>query len=379
MPEAPQNPYQQLYNQRAGQMPAIPAAQGVSFTEDEIEVNSNRVDDGTDKIMKLAGQTGQLGLPSPGFGVVGKGCEKAHNKAIEAQIDALSKGHKALHSWKESLRKAAANYRTANQNSAGPFGDMPNVGPAAFGGGPAFPGTGMPGTGMPGSGLPGAGMPGTDMPRTELPRTELPKTEMPKTDMPGTGMPKTDMPNTDMPKTDMPNTGMPGSELPGAGMPGAERPDMRVPDIDSALNGTPRTPDMPGSTLPDQTDLARFDPPPGQTPGLSGLPNQPALPDQGAPGTKNGTGTGAGTSIGIGTGTGAGGGAGAATAATLPAGLRSANTNGMPMMPFMPMTGAGGGTGDTERERDGVTLLPEDEGVWGGDEDVAPEVLGREV
>jgi hypothetical protein len=41
-------------------------------------------------------------------------------------------------------------------------------------------------------------------------------------------------------------------------------------------------------------------------------------------------------------------------------------------MPFMPM-GAGGGEGDSERERS--TWLIEDENVWGGDTPVAPTVI----
>lgn len=46
------------------------------------------------------------------------------------------------------------------------------------------------------------------------------------------------------------------------------------------------------------------------------------------------------------------------------------------MMPMMPMSGGGTG-GDKEKERENA-LLGEDEGVWGGDDEIAPEVIGRD-
>jgi hypothetical protein len=55
----------------------------------------------------------------------------------------------------------------------------------------------------------------------------------------------------------------------------------------------------------------------------------------------------------------------------------AAGAGGSPMMPFMPMSGAGAG-GEQKREREKSTGLAEDEGVWMGDEDIAPQVIGLE-
>ncbi|MFD0888724.1 WXG100 family type VII secretion target, partial [Streptosporangium algeriense] len=54
-----------------------------------------------------------------------------------------------------------------------------------------------------------------------------------------------------------------------------------------------------------------------------------------------------------------------------------AGTGGMGGMPMMPMTGGGAG-GEQDKEREKSTWMSEDEGVWGGDEDIAPPVIGQE-
>ncbi|MFD2355667.1 hypothetical protein ACFSTC_49940 [Nonomuraea ferruginea] len=131
--------------------------------------------------------------------------------------------------------------------------------------------------------------------------------------------------------------------------------DTRVPDLDSALNN------------PNKTDLSSYQPT---------TPNVPSL-DPNATGLGTRTGNQLGGVPGTGTGMGAGsGGGGLAPGAA--AGLRGgAGAPGMPMMPMMPMGGGGAGSGE-ERDRDKTVGLSEDEGVWGGDEDIAPQVIGQE-
>ncbi|TDD31031.1 hypothetical protein E1286_45420 [Nonomuraea terrae] len=130
---------------------------------------------------------------------------------------------------------------------------------------------------------------------------------------------------------------------------------MKVPSIDSALND------------PSKTDLSSYQPP--NTPQIStNLP--PGAGDPSGLGTRVGPGMMAGSGLGTGAGANAGLPGGAA-------GLRGAGASGMPMMPFMPM-GGGAGAGNEERDREKTVGLSEDEGVWGGDEDIAPPVIGAE-
>jgi hypothetical protein len=42
----------------------------------------------------------------------------------------------------------------------------------------------------------------------------------------------------------------------------------------------------------------------------------------------------------------------------------------------MPMGGMGGAGGGQEQDRERTTWLTEDEDVWGGDDDVAPPIIG---
>jgi hypothetical protein len=57
--------------------------------------------------------------------------------------------------------------------------------------------------------------------------------------------------------------------------------------------------------------------------------------------------------------------------------LSRALNSGMPLYP-MGGGGAGAGAGGAEQDRERGAHLTEDEGVWGGDEDIAPAMLGRE-
>ncbi|MEU7832138.1 hypothetical protein [Nonomuraea sp. NPDC049129] len=363
--------------QNGGQLPSMTS--GVSFKASALDRNSESIDEHAGFFSQLEGKTENLRVQWPHFGVIGIGASSVHEKAIERQADALAKGRKALQSWKTALKQAARNYQTADDAN----GDgVKNIGfdPNSLGGGPNGLGnlgnlgnSGLPNTG---AGLPdmsgGGKPPGID---TGLPKTDLPSTDLPKTDLPKTDLPKTDLPSSDLPSTNLPKTDLPSASL-------GNQPDMKVPSIDSALNGQPQIPDpkLPDvdSKLPDGTQLSQFDPNSLNTPQVKNPDLSTLSPDLNGSATRTGPGSGVGSGTGTGTGfgTGIGGGVGAGAGA-VPAGLRGVNgTSGMPMMPMMPMSGAGTG-GDKENERQNA-LLGEDEGVWGGDDEIAPEVIGRD-
>jgi hypothetical protein len=361
--------------QNGGQLPSM--SPGVSFKTSALDTNSQSIDDHTLVISALEGKTENLRVQWPHFGVIGMGVSSVHDKAIERQADALAKGRKALQSWKTALKQAAKNYQAAEDANGDGVKNI-NFDPNGLGGGPNGLGnlgnlgnSGLPDTGAGLPDLSGAGKPpGID---TGLPKTDLPKTDLPSTDLPKTDLPKTDLPSTNLPKTDLPSASV------------GNQADMKVPNIDSALNGQPQMPDQKlpdvDGKLPDGTQLSQFDPnslntPQVKNPDLSSLsPDLNGATTRTGPGTGVGTGGGTGTGTGFGTGIGGGAGAGA-----VPAGLRGLNgssgMSGMPMMPMMPMSGAGTG-GDKENERQNA-LLGEDEGVWGGDDEIAPEVIGRD-
>ena len=361
--------------QNGGQLPSM--ASGVSFKTSALDTNSEAIDEHAGVISSLEAKTNTLPVQWPHFGVIGIGVNSVHDKAVEQQKDALEKGRKALQSWKTALRQASSNYRAAEDVNGDQF---KNVGfdPNSLGGGPDLGGLGNPGgSGMPNTGgmpdLSGVGNPpGSD---TKLPNGGLPNGGLPSTDLPSTDLPKTDLPSTGLPKTDLPSA-PDGSQI--------NQPDMKVPDIDSALNGQPKMPDqkLPGvdGKVPDTTSLSQFDPNSLNTPQVKNPDLSALSPDSTGtrigPGTGTGTGTGSGTGTGFGTGIGTALGSGG-SAGAVPAGLKGINgSSGMPMMPMMPMGGAGAG-GDKEKERENA-LLGEDEGVWGGDDEIAPEVIGRD-
>ncbi|MEV0350462.1 type VII secretion target [Nonomuraea sp. NPDC050680] len=359
--------------QNGGRLPTM--SPGVSFKASALSSNSESIDNHAGIISALEGKTENLRVQWPHFGVVGLGVSSVHEKAIERQADALAKGRKALESWKTALKQASKNYQAADDANGDQLKNI-DFDPNSLGGGPKGLGNlgnlGNPGLPNGGAGVPdlsGIGKPpGTD---TGLPKPDLPSTDLPKTDLPKTDLPSSDLPSTDLPKTDLPSSSL------------GNQADMKVPSIDSALNGQPKLPDqkMPDidSKLPDGTKLSQFDPNSLNTPQVKNPDLSNLSPDLNGSTTRTGpgVGTGGGTGTGTGFGTGIGGGTGAGA---VPAGLRGLNgssgMSGMPMMPMMPMGGAGAG-GDNEKERENA-LLGEDEGVWGGDDEIAPEVIGRD-
>ncbi|MEO3873652.1 hypothetical protein ABGB18_32990 [Nonomuraea sp. B12E4] len=314
---------------------------GISFTEGELANSGRQIDSQVNILQGLKDGVGGLGVPFPSFGVIGIGIELALDRAVNAQSEALAKAHKALSSWQPALEAADRNYKKANDESGDPFGPGGPGGPGDLGdlGGPG---------GLKNADLGGVGagdLPG--MPDGSLPGSDLPGSDLPGSDLPGSDLPGSDLPGVDNPSTDLPST-----DLPQQNMPGIDPADMKVPDIDSALNG------------PSKTDLSSYQP---TNPNIAG---NPASMDPSGLGTR----TGPGTMGGPGPGSGMGGAANGLSAA----GLRGAGAGGMPMMPFMPPMG-GAAAGQEERDREQTVGLSEDEGVWGGDEDVAPQVIGQEA
>lgn len=370
-----------------GNLPKVSSQ--ISFTKGELENAGKKVTDGTGFIQALADKSQHLPVGFPHFGVAGWGLQNVHQDLIEAQKTALEKAKKALESWEPALRDADRNYVKADDGDklggGGPdlrgmggrgLGDL-GGGPGGPGGlsglgsdlpgsglpGPDLPGSDLPGSDLPGADLPGSDLPGSDLPGSDLPGSDLPGSDVPDSDLPGSDLPGSDLPGADLPKPDLPNSDLPGTDLPKPDLPNADLPrpgtdpaDMKVPSIDSALNN------------PNRTDLSSYQPP---TPHVGNIPststNIPSVSDAGIR-------TGPGTMTGGGVGTGPGGNAGLQPGA---AGLRGAGVpgmSGMPMAPIMPM----GGAGKEERLSEKTVGLPEDESVWVGEDDIAPQVIGAE-
>ncbi|MEW9546977.1 pentapeptide repeat-containing protein [Nonomuraea sp. NPDC050783] len=364
----PSSPYGNLPGLTADGKPSS----GISFTKGELDNAGKKISGQTELLGQLNQASGQLPVPWPHFGVLGIGVQNVHEKAIESQRKALTRAQEALASWDPALRAADKNYRAADDNSgsnlppsdpfpAGLPKDLGNPGKNALPAGltdPKLPGSDLPGSKLPGSDLPGSDLPGSNLPGSDLPGSNLPGSDLPGSNLPGGDVPGSNVPNPNLPNANLPNANLPNANLPNANLPATNPADTRVPDLDAALN-------------PRKTDLSSFQPTTPQLPTVD--------PNAAGPGTRTGIpatslgGPGGGTGVGAGSGLGAGGVLPGNAAA---AGLRGAGASGMPMMPMMPM--GAGANNNQERDRDKAVGLAEDEGVWGGDEDIAPPVLGQE-
>ncbi|MGA4990507.1 pentapeptide repeat-containing protein [Nonomuraea bangladeshensis] len=338
----------------------------ISFTKDELARAGGKITDQAKLIGQVDGRSANLPVPWPHFGVLGWGVQNVHEKAIQSQREALARAKEALESWDPALRAADKNYTKADDAS----GDPNNLPKTTLPGG-GLPNGGLPNTKLPSTNLPNADLPKTNLPNTDLPNTNLPNTNLPNTDLPNTDVPDGNLPNTNVPGTDLPNANLPGTNTPGANLPGTDLPKTNLPGMDPADT---RVPDLDAALNPNKTDLSSFKPTATPTPQVPGFD-----PSVNGPGTR----TGVPNTLGVPVtstvpGTGVGGGLGAVPGNAAAAGLRgaTAGASGMPMMPMMPMSGAG--NANQERDRDKIVGLGEDEGVWGGDEDIAPPVLGQE-
>ncbi|MEU4516818.1 pentapeptide repeat-containing protein [Nonomuraea wenchangensis] len=349
------------------QIPGMPGltpdgkpSSGISFTKDELAKTGGMIGAQVDILGKVDERSNKLPVPWPHFGVLGMGIQSVHEKAIQSQRETLARAKEALASWDPALRAADKNYAKADDESGDP--NLPNNG-LPNGGLPNTMPAKLPNTSLPNANLPNANLPNTDLPSTDLPNTNVPGSDLPNPNVPGTDLPNTNVPNPNLPGTNTPGANLPGTDLPKTNLPGTDPADTRVPDIDAALN-------------PNKTDLSSFQPTPTTSPSL---PQTPTFdPNASGPGTRTNVPASVGlpsTSTVPGTGIGAGGVVPGNAAAP---GMRgaAAGASGMPMMPMMPMSGAA--NGNQERDRDKSVGLSEDEGIWGGDEDIAPPVLGLE-
>ncbi|WP_162642094.1 hypothetical protein [Streptosporangium sp. 'caverna'] len=341
---------------------------------------------------ELSGKIKAIQIHTFAFGAIGGGLNVAHTQVRDSAADAVEKGREVLESWKEALSKVAENTKEAEKAGAGKEPRKPK--PSGTGGGkiPPFKGAGLGdlGKGPKGlgdlgeNGLGGLGKqpPGFDDSFDPPGADDAPK--------PPDFDDSFDPPGSD----DIPKP--PGSDdifdPPGSGdipkPPGME--DVPKPPGFDPSQGDPGTagnvdpPKLNGldenalgkNALNDplKTELSGYDP---KLAGLNAPSNAfkaPEMSDLRSPGAE---GVSTGSRIGTGTGSGIGGfsGANPGGAAGQGAGLggRGLGSSGMPMMPLSPMGGGAGGEGDKDRERS--TWLTEDEGVWGGDGDVAPPVI----
>ncbi|GGL56083.1 hypothetical protein [Planomonospora parontospora] len=353
---------------------------GVSFSDEKLKALGKDYDTHAGTIEGVADRTKAIGVPFPGFGVLGAGLHIAHDRARDSAADALGAGRDVLASWRTALETASHTYKAAEDANGLP--DLPGTDLPGGGLPGGLPGGGLPGTDLPGGGLPGGGLPGGGLPGGGLPGGGLPGGGLPGGGLPGGGLPGGGLPGGGLPGGGLPGGGLPGGGLPGGGLPGTDLPGANLPGANlPGTGGVPgsggldgQVPGLPGQTATGLPGLGSVDP--RRTDLSAYTPGEPSVPQFKVPEATTWTGdqTGTGTA-------GRGGGAFPAGAGTggpggLPGGARGAGANGMPMMPMVPMGGAG--AGDQERERDQTTWLSEDEGVWGGDEDVAPSVIGQE-
>ncbi|WP_327108970.1 hypothetical protein [Nonomuraea glycinis] len=310
----------------------------------------------------MSDKTKAIDMHALTFGVVGGGLNVAHRSVRDGAADALLQGQKVLESWKKALSDAADNTEQAEQASKASEEGGPKPPKIPTGGGGKLPG------GLPtGGGLGGIDPPGgTKLPDdfklpddTKLPDdiklpddTKLPDDIKPPGD--------TKLPDDIKPPGDIKQPGLDDIKPPG---------DIKQPDLDGIKQPDLKNPDLSGVKPPDGTDLSGVDP----------RLNTPAMPQVQMPDstTVDPRGSMPRTGVSLPDG-GAGGAAGNGSLGAGQGSLSKALNSGMPLYP-MGGGGAGGAPGGEDRDRERGAHLAEDEGVWGGDEDISPAVLGREV
>ncbi|MFI6293143.1 hypothetical protein ACIBEJ_16255 [Nonomuraea sp. NPDC050790] len=348
---------------------------GFEMKPEKVEKTGGQIGGRGGDFITLSDRAKVIDMPPFTFGAVGGGINVAHRGTVDRTAQALADGKEVVESWKKALKDVADHVDQAHKASKldkGPGG--PEIKPPGGPGGIKPPG----GPGIDTGGLDKMGGPGDGM---KIPKDlgdmgkKPPLDGLDPNDIKDPGKDLEDIKQPDKPNVpDIPK--YPEQPPP---------PDIKPPPgLDNA--GNPPGLDTSGldKKLQDaKTDLAGVDPKVPGAPDLDNLANR-ALPDArlpGGPTTGNGLTTGDGTGLGTGLGRG-GAGAGSGVNGLGGAGgmgsiAKALNGGGMPMMPMAPMGGAGaGGEGDKDRER--TTYLAEDEGVWGGDEDIAPPVLGKE-
>ncbi|GAA3115080.1 hypothetical protein [Streptosporangium carneum] len=340
-------------------------ARVVSFTKDKLEQLGTDFGGRANDVDALVRHTGSIGIDPPAFGVLGIGLNSAHDQARDNAVNALKAGKAVIESWNKALKDADANYQAAEGKSTDDGG-----------GGNPWDGGGL-GGGLGGGGLGGGGLGGggLDLPKPDdLNGSDLsggddldldgtgPKYPDPN-DLDGTGPKYPDPNDLDSdgtgPKFPDPNALDPGGT--GSNLTDPKLPDPNALDPNSVANNLAKT--GLGLDDPTRTALSGYDP--------NQVTAQPRLPDST---TWTGDSQGPGSTRGGFSGGVSGGGA-VPLGGLRGTGVGAGGTGGVPMMPMMPPGGAGG---DQEKEREKTTWMSEDEGVWGGDEDIAPPVIGQD-
>ncbi|MER7207256.1 hypothetical protein ABT340_09270 [Streptosporangium sp. NPDC000239] len=340
-------------------------AKVVSFTDDQLKNLGTEFGSRAKDVDGLIHGTGSIGIAPPAFGVLGIGLNTAHDTARDGAVNALKAGKAAIDSWNAALKAASENYAAAEKASTteekpGPGG---LGGPGNLGGPGKLGGAGLPkmGGGLDGGAgddmkFPGSG---TDPLDKDLLDRKFPDDTR---SLEGTKPDDVKFPdNTNFPGQNGTNQNLPDSNLPGA----------KLPDP----NGVGGDLNKPGLGLddPTKTALSSYNPP--NVGNLGNLGNVPT----GNSGLPGGT-TWTGDTLGPGSSGRGGGFSGVGGNGALPGGLSGTGTGGaggmggMPMMPMAP----GGAGGEQGKEREKTTWTSEDESVWGGDEDIAPPVIGQE-
>ncbi|GAA3526961.1 hypothetical protein GCM10022419_002120 [Nonomuraea rosea] len=314
----------------------------------------------------MSDKTRSIDMHTMTFGVIGGGLNVAHRSVRDHAADALKQGKDVLDSWKEALATAADNTQQAEE--AGKTDKTPKT--------PQLPKT--PTTGM--GKMPTAGM--GKMPTTgagEIPNTGLGDLGKDKVDPGDLGIdtpkpgdldtPGLDPSDVDTPDLDQPDLTQPDVTQPDLTQPNVNQPDLTTPDLSSAQQPNTAVPDLSSVNQPPKTDLAGVDPNLANT----AIP-QVRTPDTTAYDPRTSASIPR-TTVGYPEGT--LGSAGPATGVGAPGSIARALNTGTPIYP-PPMGGGAGGAGGEDKDRERGAHVPEEEGVWGMDDDYAPAVLGRE-
>ncbi|MFI6596327.1 hypothetical protein ACIBHX_08765 [Nonomuraea sp. NPDC050536] len=338
---------QDYYNQLSAGMNFTPSS-GVKFKSGEIENTGKSLTHTGDTVSSLSNRTGQIDLGWPGYGISGRDAGHGHTQARTDHTSTLKVAREVLDSWQSALKTADDRYTAA---------EAANQKPPP--GGPEIPGPG----GIPN--LTPADLKTPKIPDPKLPDPKLtdPKLTDPKLTDPKLTDPKLTDPKLNDPKLNDPRLTDPKLNTPDLKNPDLKNPDLKMPDTSGLDPSKTNLGDKLNMPDPTKTGLSNFDPSSLKTPTVGTPEGGNTRIDPGRlPGLNP-----AGSVSGMGPN------------GSLPGGLAGKLGSGMGGMggaPFLPMGGMGGGGGEQEKEQSSqYDLRQDDEGVWGFDDDVAPDVV----
>ncbi|MFC4115554.1 hypothetical protein [Nonomuraea zeae] len=316
-------------------------------------------------LTQMSDKTRSIDMHTLTFGVIGGGLNVAHRSVRDNAADALKQGKEVLDSWKDALSTAADNTQQAEE--AGKTGDEKGGGKT-----PSLPktpgGLGNLGAGGLGGSPTGLGdLGGSKVDPSDLNLDKPSPGDLDPSDLDPSDI---DTPDLDQPDLTQPDLTQPDLTQPDLTQPGATQPDLTTPDLSGVQQPNTSIPDLNGVNQPTGTNLAGVDPNLANTP----IP-QVRTPDATAYDPRTSVSVPR-SSVGYPEGAlGSTGSAGSGVGA--PGSLARALNTGTPIYP-PPMGGGAGGAGNEDKDRERGAHVPEEEGVWGMDEDYAPAVLGRE-